>query len=50
MKIVLIGAVIFSEIALRKLIEIKSNVVGVCTMRNSRFNAGHVDLGMLSRS
>ena len=50
MKIVFIGAVKFSELALRRLIEINSNVVGVCTQKQSSFNADYVDLSMLSRS
>ena len=50
MKIVFIGAVKFSEFALRRLIEINSKVVGVCTQKQSSFNADYVDLSMLSLS
>lgn len=50
MKIVFIGAVKFSEFALRRLIEINSNVVGVCTQKKSSFNTDYVDLSLLSRS
>ena len=44
MKIVFIGAVEFSEKALLKLIAMKTNVVGVCTLDKSPFNADHVNL------
>ena len=50
MKILFIGAVKFSELALKKLVEINSNVVGVCTLEHSLFNADHVDLSFFSRS
>ncbi|MBC8285595.1 MAG: formyl transferase [Nitrospinae bacterium] len=49
MRIVFIGAVRFSEQALNKLIEIKSSIVGVCTLEYSDFNSDHVDLSPLSR-
>ena len=49
MKIVFIGAVKFSEQALNKLVEIKSSIVGVCTLENSNFNSDHVDLSPLCR-
>ena len=49
MKIVFIGAVKFSELVLKKLIEIHSNIVGVCTLEQSNFNADHVDLSLLSQ-
>lgn len=44
MKIVFIGAVQFSEEILSKLIEIKADVVGVCTLESSSFNSDHSDL------
>jgi methionyl-tRNA formyltransferase len=44
MRIVFIGAVQFSEKALAKLTNIKADVVGVCTLEKSPFNADHVDL------
>ena len=50
MKIFFIGAVKFSELALQRLIEINSNVVGVCTLKESRINADHEDLSLLSRN
>jgi len=44
MKILLIGAVTFSACALRELIAMRAEVVGVCTLKQSAFNADHVDL------
>jgi len=49
MRIVFIGAVKFSEQVLNKLVEIKSSIVGVCTLEYSDFNSDHVDLSPLSR-
>jgi len=47
MKIVFIGAVTFSEKTLEKLIALKANIAGVCTLKKSSFNADHVDLTQL---
>lgn len=47
MKIVFIGAVTFSEKTLEKLIDLNADVVGVCTLEKSTFNADHVDLTQL---
>mgnify|MGYP001376587147 CR=1 FL=1 len=44
MRIVFIGAVRFSETHLKNLIAMKADVVGVCTLKKSSFNADHVDL------
>jgi methionyl-tRNA formyltransferase len=44
MRIIFIGAVQFSEKVLSKLIEIKAEVVGVCTLESSSFNSDHTDL------
>ena len=44
MRIVFIGAVKFSSCALRELISMRANIVGVCTLRNSSFNVDHQDL------
>ena len=44
MRIVFIGAVQFSEKVLSKLIEIKAEVVGVCTLKSLSFNSDHSDL------
>jgi len=45
MKIILIGCVKSSELFLRKLLKMKSNIVGVVTKEKSNFNADFVDLG-----
>ena len=47
MKIVFIGAVTFSEKTLEKLIVLKADIAGVCTLKKSSFNADHVDLTQL---
>ena len=39
MKILFIGTVEFSKIALKKLIELNAQVVGVCTKEKSEFNS-----------
>jgi len=44
MKIFFIGTVEFSKIALQKLIELKAQVVGVCTKEKSGFNSDFADL------
>ena len=44
MKILFIGTVKFSEIALQKLIELNAQVVGVCTKEKSKFNSDYADL------
>ena len=44
MKIVFIGTVNFSAKMLQKLIEMKSNIVGVCTKKQSDFNTDYADL------
>ena len=49
MKIVFIGAVKFSACALRELITMGANVVGICTLSNSNFNADHEDLTPLAQ-
>ena len=49
MKILFIGAVDFSAHALHKLINMQSNVVGVCTLSHSSFNADHCDLTPIAR-
>lgn len=45
MRIVFIGAVQFSRACLAKLLDIGADVVGVCTLEDSSFNADHVDFG-----
>lgn len=49
MKIVLIGCVKSSELFLEKLLEIKSDIVGVITKEKSNFNSDFVDLGIICR-
>jgi methionyl-tRNA formyltransferase len=49
MKIVFIGTVQFSASMLDVLIEIKAQVVGVCTLSNAPANADHVDLSDQAR-
>ena len=44
MKIVFIGAVELSKKALEKLLEMDSDIVGVCTQKKSNFNSDHFDL------
>jgi len=44
MKIVFIGSVEFSLHALRRLVELNAEVVGVCTLKKSKFNTDHCDL------
>ena len=47
MRIVFIGSVRFSEDTLKQLLEMNANIVGVCTKKESVFNADHVDLQSL---
>jgi methionyl-tRNA formyltransferase len=44
MRIVFIGAVEFSQHALELLLSMDADVVGICTLKESQFNADHVDL------
>lgn len=44
MRIVFIGAVKFSLSTLAHLVALNAEIVGVCTLRQSKFNADHVDL------
>jgi len=44
MKIVFIGAVKFSKLALEKIIDLEADVVGVCTLKESTFNSDFHDL------
>ena len=50
MKIVFIGAVVFSARALSELISTGANIVGVCTLKKSNFNADHQDLSPIANS
>ena len=49
MKIVFIGTVEFSKRTLQKLIELKADVVGVCTLKKSKFNSDFDDLRPLCK-
>jgi methionyl-tRNA formyltransferase len=49
MKILFIGSVKFSLSALKLLLELNSNIVGICTSKNSYINADHVDLSNISK-
>jgi methionyl-tRNA formyltransferase len=44
MKIILIGAVDFSKSVFEKLISLNAKIVGVCTLKKSKFNSDHYDL------
>ena len=48
MRIVFIGAVTFSYSALEHLISMGADIVGVCTLKASKFNSDHVDLSQIS--
>lgn len=50
MRIIFIGTVEFSLRALEKLINIKADVVGVCTKKVSNFNSDFADLSKLCES
>jgi methionyl-tRNA formyltransferase len=50
MRIVFIGTVEFSRRALERLLAMHAEIVGVCTLQNSKFNADHVDLGVISEA
>jgi methionyl-tRNA formyltransferase len=47
MKILFIGAVEFSYKTLQKLVELKTNIVGVCTKKESNFNSDFYDLSKI---
>jgi methionyl-tRNA formyltransferase len=49
MRILFIGCVEFSHRALEKVISVGGNVVGVCTLKESAFNADFCDLSNLSK-
>ena len=44
MRIVFVGCVEFSRSALEKVLQLGGNVVGICTLKDSVFNADHSDL------
>ena len=47
MRVVFIGSVNFSRSALNRLIEMRTEIVGVCTLEQSSFNADHSDLSSI---
>ena len=49
MKIVFIGSVKFSAQMLKTIINLKGDVVGVCTLKNSSFNSDHLDLSGIAK-
>ena len=49
MMILFIGAVSFSSQALRELIAMRVQVVGVCTLKESEFNSDHEDLTPIAK-
>lgn len=49
MRIIFIGTVEFSRLALARLVAIGAEVVGVCTLQGSSFNADYADLRPLCR-
>jgi methionyl-tRNA formyltransferase len=48
MRIVFIGNVKFSLSALEYLLSLGADIVGVCTLKHSKFNSDHVDLSSIS--
>jgi methionyl-tRNA formyltransferase len=48
MRIVFIGNVVFSLSALEHLVSMGADIVGVCTLKESKFNSDHVDLSHIS--
>lgn len=50
MRIVFIGTVKFSLHALERLLAMNAEIVGVCTLQESKFNADHIDLSVLSEA
>lgn len=49
MRIIFIGTVEFSRLALERLVAIGADVVGVCTLQGSSFNADYADLAPVCR-
>ena len=50
MRIVFIGTVEFSRHLLGRLLAMNAEIVGVCTLQESKFNADHTDLGIVSEA
>lgn len=49
MKIVFIGTVEFSRLALERLVQMKAEVVGICTLQESEINADYFDLSSVGK-
>ncbi len=50
MRIIFIGSVEFSRRALEKLVELNAEIVGICTLRESKFNSDFCDLSNYGKS
>lgn len=50
MRIVFVGTVEFSRRVLERLLAMNAEIVGVCTLQASKFNADHVDLSVISQA
>lgn len=50
MRIVFIGSVKFSEVLLEYILKVGGNIVGVCTLENSFFNADFSDLSIVAKT
>ena len=50
MKIVFIGTVEFSRLALERLVRMKAEIVGICTQQGSTFNADFFDLSSVGKA
>ena len=50
MRIVFIGAVEFSLSALQQLVALDAEIVGVCTLKDSKLNSDHADLSRFSKA
>ena len=49
MKIIFIGAVEFSHSALKKIVSVGGNVVGVCTYKESHYHSDYYDLSSFAK-
>lgn len=50
MRVVFIGTIEFSRRSLERLLAMNAEIVGVCTLRESKFNSDHVDLSVTSEA
>ena len=50
MRIVFIGTVEFSLLALDLLVALNAEIAGVCTLQESKFSADHIDLSSFSEA